>query len=92
MGVIERSDEIKTQAEAPTAVTVGTTQNTKSLEPTNDMFSHNPVACQLTIVLLVVLRERMAFTAFVRCTAVAVLLVHALVPTIAGTAGLLREG
>lgn len=94
MKVVKSSDEVESQAESLAAVAVGASQQAEPLEPADDMFSHNAFARHLLVFLLLFGRKGTMLALFVRGAtgaAAAIMLLDALIATIAGAAGELLQ-
>ena len=87
MSIVKSSNQIEAQAEPLAAVAVRASQDAKPLEPTNDMFSHNTLAGQLPVSLLLCRRERMMLALLVRGATVTMIFVDSFVAAVGGAAG-----
>ena len=76
--VVEGSDEVKSEGETTPAVAIGFFQNTKDLEPANDMLGEDTHCSHATVMSFLLLAKGFATPALMRCAASGVELGHAL--------------
>ena len=91
MRIVKCSYEVEAQAEPPPAISVRADQDTKPLEPADNVFGHNTLACQLPVRSLLLIRQWVVLAFLVRCATVAMMFVDALVATITGAASFLLQ-
>ena len=65
MSIVESGNQVKSQSQALSSVTVGAAKNPEPLEPPNDMLHVHAFPRQLLVFLLLLLGERMMLALFV---------------------------
>ena len=88
MSIIESRYEVEAQSESFATIAIRASQDTESLEPTDDVFGHNTLARQLPIGSLLLRREWMMPAFFVWRATVVMMLIDSFVTAIAQAAGL----
>ena len=88
MSIVESRYEVEAQSELFATIAIRASQDTESLEPTDDVFSHNTLARQLPVGLLLLRRERMMLALFVWRATVVMMLIDSFIAAIAQAAGL----
>ena len=91
MSIVESRYEVEAQAEPFATVAVRTGEDTKSLEPANDVFGHNALACQLPVGLFLFGRQGIILAFLVRRATVAMELVDSFVTTVTSATGLFLQ-
>ena len=81
--VCDGCDEVKSQAEAFSAVSVSAAQDAKAFEGSQNVFNADPARSQVMILLFLLRGERMKLAFLVRCFAIGVEFVHTLIAGIA---------
>jgi len=79
MKVCDGGEEVESQAESLSTVSVSVLENAKPFEVAQGVFHHNAACCQSSVLLFLFVGERVKFAFFVRRLAVGVEFVHAFI-------------